>query len=76
METVQIPRNEYLKMQEELALLRNSEMLVQMNRLVEVLFQEKYGLYMQDYTDDLTAHSIRYAWKTEDTDAWDSLSTT
>ena len=48
MDTIQISLAEYRFMQEELALLRDTELLAKMNRLIEVLFQEKYGLFMQD----------------------------
>lgn len=48
MDTIQIPLNEYQFMQEELLLLRNTELLTKMNRLIEILFQEKYGLFVQD----------------------------
>jgi hypothetical protein len=54
-------------------LLRNSELLTKMNRLVDILFQEKYSLYMKDYTNDLTEYAIHNAWKQEDTNAWDEL---
>lgn len=73
MDTIQISLAEYRFMQEELALLRDTELLAKMNRLIEVLFQEKYGLFMQDYTEDLTAHSVNNAWKKEDTNAWNNL---
>ena len=73
MDTIQIPLSEYQMMQEELALLRSTELLEKMNRLVDLLFQEKYGLYMQDYTEDLTAYSVNNLWKKEDTDVWNNL---
>ena len=60
-------------MQEELLLLRNTELLSKMNRLIDILFQEKYGLFMQDYTEDLTEYSMNNAWRKEDTNAWDNL---
>ena len=73
MNTIQIPLNEYQFMQEELNLLRNNELLAKMNRLIDILFQEKYGLFMQDYTEDLTEYSMNNAWRKEDTSAWDNL---
>lgn len=73
MNTIQIPLNEYQFMQEELLLLRNTELLAKMNRLIDILFQEKYGLFMQDYTEDLTEYAMNNAWRKEDTNAWDSL---
>lgn len=73
MNTVQIPLEDYKTMQEELVLLRNSDLLNQMNRLVDILFQEKYGFFMKDYTEDLTEYTINHAWKQEDTSAWDEI---
>jgi chloramphenicol O-acetyltransferase len=73
MNTIQIPLDEYQFMQEELILLRNTELLAKMNRLIDLLFQEKYGLFMQDYTEDLTEYSMNNAWRKEDTNAWDNL---
>jgi hypothetical protein len=73
MSLIQIPLEEYQTMQEELSLLRNSELMSKINRLVDILFQEKYNLFMGDYTADLTANSINNAWKQEDTNAWNEL---
>jgi hypothetical protein len=73
MSLIQIPLEEYQTMQEELSLLRNSELMSKINRLVDILFQEKYNLFMGNYTEDLTANSINNAWKQEDTNAWNEL---
>ena len=72
METIQIPVSEYQRMQEELELLKNSEFLQSVNKLIDFLYQDKYGLYMGDYTEDLTEYSINQAW--EDTPSgWDNV---
>jgi len=63
---LQIPLSEYQLMQEESALLRSTELLEKMNRLVDLLFQAKCGLYMQDYTEDLTAYSLNNASEKEE----------
>jgi hypothetical protein len=73
MEIIQIPITQYQLMQEELKLLRDTDLLSKLNRLIDLLFQEKYGLFMQDYTEDLTQVSVQDAWKKEDTDAWNHL---
>ena len=73
MSVVQIPLEEYNTMREELSLLRNTELMSKINRLVDILFEEKYSLFMKDYTGDLTEYSINNAWKQEDTDAWNDL---
>ncbi len=73
MHTIQISINEYNTMLEEINLLKNTEQLKQMNRLIDILFQEKYGLYMQDFTEDLTEESINKCWLKENTNAWDNV---
>jgi hypothetical protein len=73
MSVVQIPLEEYNTMREELSLLRNSELMTKINRLVDILFEEKYSLFMKDYTGDLTEYAIHNAWQQEDTDAWNEL---
>ena len=65
MSLIQIPLEEYNTMQEELQLLRNTDLLTKMNRLVDILLEEKYGLFMKDYTADLTESAINNAWKQE-----------
>ncbi len=73
MSLIQIPLEDYKIMQEELQLLRNTELLTKVNRLVDILFEEKYGLFMKDYTADLTESAIDNAWKNEDTNAWNEI---
>ena len=36
------------------------------------MYEDKYGLYMHDFTDDLTEYSINNNWKNE-TSRWDNL---
>ena len=73
MDTIQIPTNEFNKMQEELALLKNSDMLKKLNRLIDLLFQDKYGLYMGNYTDDLTEQSVNNIEWDKNNKAWDNV---
>lgn len=47
---IQIPVEEYEAMKEEIALLKDNVLLHKMNRLVELLYEEKYGLYLGNYT--------------------------
>ncbi len=58
MKTIQLPITEYQRLQEELALLKNTELLQTFNKFVDFLYQDKYGLYMGDFTEDLTGYSI------------------
>ena len=72
MQTIQIPLTEYKHLQEELAMLKNSELLQSINKLVDALYQDKYGLYMGDFTDDLTDFAINNAWENTESE-WDKV---
>ncbi len=63
MQTIQIPLTEYQHLQEEIAMLKNTELLKSINKLVDTLYQDKYGLYMGEFTDDLTDFVINDAWE-------------
>ena len=71
-DVIQIPLKEYEAMKEEISLLKDTELLKKINRLVELLYQEKYGLYMGDNTSDLTNVSIQKNWQ-EANSAWDNV---
>ena len=43
MNIVQIPASEYQRLKEELALLKDTELLQNFNKLVDFLYQDKYG---------------------------------
>jgi len=62
-ETIELPLSEYQRMQEELSLLKNSELLKKVNQLVDSLYQDKYGFYMGDFTDDLTEFTVDNSWE-------------
>ena len=61
--TIQIPVEEYKAMKEEIALLKDTRLLTKVNRLIDLLYQEKYGLYLGNDTTDLTEAVIRSSWK-------------
>jgi len=61
--TIQIPVEEYKAMKEKIALLEDTPLLKKVNRLIELLYEEKYGLYLGDDTSDLTEAVIRNSWK-------------
>ncbi|MEQ1605339.1 MAG: hypothetical protein ABL999_10780 [Pyrinomonadaceae bacterium] len=63
MQTIEIPVNEYKSLQEELTLLKDNALLENVNRLIDILYQDKYGLYMGDYTGDLTEGVMDEAWE-------------
>ncbi len=71
-DVIQIPLKEYEAMKEEISLLKDTELLKKINRLVELLYQEKYGLYMGDNTSDLSNVSIQKNWQ-EANSPWDNV---
>ncbi|MDQ6756527.1 MAG: hypothetical protein M3004_06290 [Bacteroidota bacterium] len=71
-ETIKISVKEYEAMKEELSLLKDNPLLKKMNRLVELLFEEKYGLYLGNDTNDLTESSIIKNWPSQNS-AWDNV---
>ncbi len=71
-DVIQIPLKEYEAMKEEISLLKDTELLKKINRLVELLYQEKYGLYMGDNTSDLSKVSIQKNWQEANT-PWDNV---
>jgi hypothetical protein len=58
MDTIEIPINEYNNMKKELSILRNQELLSELNDIIKVLYNIRYGLYMGDFTDDLQEASL------------------
>jgi hypothetical protein len=71
-DVVQIPLKEYQAMKEKLSLLEDSEFMNKLARLVDLLYEEKYGLYMGNNTSDLTAASMQKAFEEPNT-AWDNV---
>lgn len=69
MQTIEIPVSEYQNLKDELSLLKDSALLENVNRLIDLLYQDKYGLYMGDYTDDLTEGVMDEAWE-ESSSEW------
>lgn len=72
METIQVSVAEYKMLQEELALLKNTELIGKLIRLVDLMYQEKYGLYLGNYTNDLTEHTVNGAWENQNS-SWDHV---
>lgn len=57
-DTIEISTKEYEAMKEELSLLKNNIFLEKVNRLIDLLYEEKYGLYLGNNTNDLTEASV------------------
>lgn len=72
MRTVQIPLNEYKHLQEELLLLKDSKLLAKLNKLIDLLYKDKYGLVLSEHTEDLTKHAIDKSWDKKKS-VWDEL---
>ena len=45
-------------MKEQLKLLKDNRLLEKLNRIIELLYEDKYGLHLKDFTEDLTEASI------------------
>ncbi len=71
-DVIQIPVKEYEAMKEAISLLKDTELLRKINRLVELLYEEKYGLYLGDTTSDLTAAAMQKNWQ-EPNSSWDHV---
>ena len=69
---IQIPVEEYEAMKEKIALLKDNVLLHKMNRLIELLYEEKYGMYLGNFTSDLTEAVIQKNWSSENS-PWDNV---
>ena len=72
MEKIQIPLNEYNSFKEELELLKDTVLISKINKLLDLMYKEKYGLYMGNYTDDLEEISIDNNYN-KGSSVWDNL---
>ena len=71
-DVIEIPIKEYEAMKEAITLLRNTELLQKMNRLIDLMFEEKYGLYLGNDTSDLQSASIQKNWQDQNS-SWDHV---
>ncbi len=62
-DVIQIPLKEYEAMKEAILLFKDTELLKKLNRLVELMYQEKYGLYLGNDTSDLIKASVKKSWQ-------------
>ena len=70
--TISIPLVEYQSLKEELELLKNTELVNKLNRLIDLMFQEKYGLYVSDFQDDMINEEMKRIWGVAPSN-WDNV---
>lgn len=70
--TISIPLVEYQSLKEELELLKNTELVNKLNRLIDLMFQEKYGLYLSDFQDDIVNEEMKRIWGIAPS-SWDNV---
>jgi hypothetical protein len=70
--TISIPLVEYQNLKEELELLKNTELANKLNRLIDLMFREKYGLYLSDFQDDIINEEMKRIWGTGPSN-WDNV---
>lgn len=70
--TISIPLVEYQNLKEELELLKNTELANKLNRLIDLMFREKYGLYLSDFQDDIINEEMKRIWGTAPSN-WDNV---
>ena len=71
-ETIEIPVDEYELMKEKISLLKDQPLLKKLNRLVDLLYEEKYGLYLGDDTTDLAESFVQQNY-TSQKSSWDDV---
>lgn len=71
-ELIQIPVKEYEAMKETIALLSDGELVKKLSRLVDLLYEEKYGLYLGNDTSDLTAAALHRSFQPSNS-PWDHV---
>ncbi|MBX3043270.1 MAG: hypothetical protein KF896_06100 [Ignavibacteriae bacterium] len=58
METIAIPVKEYNSLITENKILKNQELLRKLNDVIDLMYESRYGLYLGNYTEDLSEFSI------------------
>jgi len=71
--TIEISLEEYQRLQEEIKIVKDNDLLQKINQLVDILYRDKNSLYMGNYTDDLTEASLNNSWDKHSKSAWDEV---
>jgi len=58
METIRIPISEYNLLKNEIKLLKNQDLLIKINSVIDLMYESKYGFYLGNFTEDLKEVSI------------------
>jgi len=72
METITISLNEYKRLKEEANMFNDKEFMKKVNKLIDLVFQEKYGLYLGNNTEDLATHIVSENYSKEKS-GWDKI---
>jgi hypothetical protein len=70
--TISIPLVEYQSLKEELELLKNTELVSKLNRLIDLMIREKQGFHLTDFHDDIVNEEMKRIWG-EAPSAWDNV---
>jgi hypothetical protein len=72
METITIPLEEYKYLKDLANFNSDPDLAIKLNRLIDLMYENKHGLFMKDYIDDLTEQSIIDGWNDKPS-AWDNV---
>ena len=73
METVTIPKEEYIRLKKEVEILKDTPFLKKVDDLIDILFQDKYNLVLTDYTEELTEHNVNNVKGWQEKSEWDNV---
>jgi hypothetical protein len=63
---------EYESMKEEIRMLNDTRITEKINGLIEIFCEQKNGLYLGDFTEDITLASIKRNWAEQNSE-WDNV---
>jgi hypothetical protein len=72
MQTITIPLEEYQKLKNMVNLVSDHTLLSKLNTLIDLMYENKYGLFMKDFVDDLTEQTIINCWDDKPS-PWDNV---
>jgi hypothetical protein len=72
MQTITIPIEEYRNLKMMAEIINDHELLSKFNSLIDLMYENKYGIYTKDFVEDLTEQSINSNWNDEPS-PWDNI---